>query len=67
MRSYQNPDNLWFNIRNMNDVSLFYFNATADAKDYLQNFNLLEANENLARYSHRVHNHAAHKQAYNLT
>ena len=67
MRNYQNSDNLWFNIRSMNDISLFYFDATADAKDYLRNFNLLEANENLARYSCRVHNHAAHTQAYNLT
>ena len=44
MRNYQNSDNLWFNIRNMNVAHLFSLGATADAKDYhLQNFNHLEA------------------------
>ena len=35
----------------MNAVRLFSFGATTDAKDYLINFNLLEAKVNPARYS----------------
>ena len=38
--------------------------ATADAKDYLRNFNLLEAKVN---HSYRIHNHVVHKQVYKLT
>ena len=66
MRNYQNSDNL-FNIRNMNVVRLFSIAATTDTKDYLRNFNLLEAKVNPARYSCRVYNHAVHKQLYKLT
>ena len=70
MRNYKNSDSLWFNIRNINVVRLFSLGASTDAKDYLQNFNLLEAKVNPARYSYHVYNHAAHKQAkqaYKLT
>ena len=51
----------------MNVVRIFSFGATTDVKDYLQNFNLLEAKINPARYSYRVYNHAVHKQVYKLT
>ena len=67
MRNYQNSDNLWFNIRNVNVVRPFSLGATADAKDYLRNFKLLEAKVNPAKYSYRVYNHAVHKQVYKLT
>ena len=67
MRNYQNPDNSWLNARDMNVVRLFSLGATTDAKDYLRNFNLLEAKVNPARYSYRVYNHAVHKQVYKLT
>ena len=51
----------------MNVVRLFSLGATTDAEDYLQNFNLLEAKVNPSRHSHRVYNHAEHKQVYKLT
>ena len=51
----------------MNVVHLFSLGATADAKGYLRNFNLLEAKVNPARHSYHVHNHAVHKQVYKLT
>ena len=51
----------------MNVRRIFSLGATTDAKDCLQNFNLLEANVNPARYSYRVNNHAVHKQIYKLT
>ena len=51
----------------MNVVRLFSLRATTDAKDYLQNFNLLKAKANPAGHSYRVYNHAVHKQVYNLT
>ena len=51
----------------MNVVCHFFLGATTDAKDYLQNFNLLEANVNLAIHSYRIYNHAVHKQVYKLT
>ena len=51
----------------MNVVSLFSLGATTDAKDYLPNFNLLEAKVNPARYSYRVYNHTVQKQVYKLT
>ena len=50
----------------MNVVRLFSLRATTDAKDYLQNFNLLKAKANHAGHSYRVYNHAVHKQVYNL-
>ena len=50
----------------MNVVRL-YLGATTDAKDYLQNFNLLEAKVKPARHSYRVYNHAVHKRVYKLT
>ena len=67
MRNYQNPDNSWLNARDMNVVRLFSLGATTDAKDYLRNFNLLEAKVNPTRHSYRVHNHAVNKQVYKLT
>ena len=67
MANDQNSDNLWFNIRNKNAVHLFSLGATTDAKDYLQNFNLLGAKVNPARHSYLVYNHAVHKQVYKLT
>ena len=60
-------DNLWFNSRNMNVAGLFSLGATTDAKDYLQNFNLLEAKVIPPRHSYRVYNHAVHKQVSKLT
>ena len=51
----------------MNVRRIFSLGATTDAKDCLQNFNLLEANVNPATYSYRVNNHAVHKQIYKLT
>ena len=51
----------------MNVVRHFSLGATTDAKDYRQNFNLLEAKENPARHSYRIYNHAVHKQVYKLT
>ena len=51
----------------MNVVRLFSLGATTDAKDYLRNFNLLEAKANPARRSYHVYNHAVHKQVYKLT
>ena len=67
MWNYQNSDNLWFNIRNMNVVCLFSLGATTDATNYLRNFNLLEAKVNAVRHSYHVYNHAVHKQVYKLT
>ena len=67
MRNYQNSDNLWFNLRNMNAVRLFSYRATTDTKDYLQNFNLLEAKVSPPRHSYPVNSHAVHKQVYKLT
>ena len=66
-RNYQNSDNLWFNITNVNFARPFSLGATTDAKDYQRNFNLLEAKVNPARYSYRVYNHSVHKQVYKLT
>ena len=51
----------------MNVVRLFSLGATTDAKDYLRNFNLLEAKVNPTKHSYRVHNHAVNKQVYKLT
>ena len=51
----------------MNVVRLFSLGATTDAKDYLQNFDLVEAKVNPTRYSYYVYNHAVHKQVYKLT
>ena len=51
----------------MNVARLFPLGATTDAKDYLRNFNLLEAKANIARHSYCVYNHAVHKQVYKLT
>ena len=51
----------------MNVVRLFSCGATTDAKDYVRNFNLLEAKVNPARHSYHVYNHAVHKQVYKLT
>ena len=51
----------------MNVVRLFSLGATTDTKDYLRNFNLLEAKVNPARYSYCVYNPAVHKQVYKLT
>ena len=51
----------------MNVVCLFSLVVTTDAKDYLQNFNLLEAKVNPTRHSYHVYNHAVHKKLYKLT
>ena len=51
----------------MNVVRLFSLGATTDAKDYLRNFNLLEAKVNPARHSYGVYNHAVYKQVSKLT
>ena len=51
----------------MNAVRLFSYRATTDTKDYLQNFNLLEAKVSPPRHSYRVNSHAVHKQVYKLT
>ena len=40
---------------------VFSLGATTDAKDYLRNFNLLEAKRNPATHSYREYNHAVHK------
>ena len=40
----------------MNVVRLFSLGATADAKDYLRNFNLLEAKVNPVRHSYCAYN-----------
>ena len=50
----------------MISVRLFSLGATTDAKDYLRNFNLLEAKVNPARHSYRVYNHAVHEQVCKL-
>ena len=50
----------------MNVVRLFSLRATTDAKDYLQNFNLLKAKANPAEHSYRVYNHAVHKQIFSI-
>ena len=42
----------------MNIVRLFSLGVTTDAKDYLQDFNFLEAKVNPARHSYHVYNHA---------
>ena len=51
----------------MNVVHIFSFAATTDAKDCLQNFNLLETKVNPSRYSYDVNSHAVQKQVYKLT
>ena len=51
----------------MNVVRLFSLGATADAKDSLRNFNLLEAKVNPMRHSYGVYNHAVYKQVSKLT
>ena len=51
----------------MNVVRLFSLGATTDTKDYLRNFNLLEAKVSPPRHSYRVNSHAVHKQVYKRT
>ena len=51
----------------MNVVRLFSVGDTTDAKDNLQNFNLIETKVNSARHSHHVYDHAVHRQVYKLT
>ena len=50
----------------MNVVRLFSLGATTDAKDYLRNFNLLEARVISTRHSYCVYNHAVHEQVHKL-
>ena len=49
-----------------NKSQLISLGATANAKDYLRNFNVLEAKVKPTRHSYRVYNHAVHK-VYKLT
>ena len=67
MRNYQNSFNLDVILETWMSFAVLPLGATADAKDYLRNFNLLEAKVNPARHSCRVYNHAVHKQVYKLT